>query len=78
MARKPATALTTFVLVALCGSICRDVGGQPPIVLAGVTGGICVAQFEKCKARCSGSGVCTARCLANDRSCRAGGKPLYR
>jgi hypothetical protein len=49
-----------------------------PIVLAGVTGGVCAAQLEKCTARCRGSGVCTERCVANDRACRAGGKPVYR
>jgi hypothetical protein len=51
--------------------------GEPPIVLAGATGGVCAAQFEKCTARCRGSGVCTERCVANDRACRAGGKPVY-
>jgi hypothetical protein len=51
--------------------------GDPPIVLAGATGGVCAAQFEKCTARCRGSGVCTQRCAANDRACRAGGKPVY-
>ena len=50
----------------------------PAIRLAGVTGGICAAQFDKCTARCQGSGVCTAHCVANDRACRAGGKPVYR
>ena len=49
-----------------------------PIVLAGATGGVCAAQLEKCTARCRGSGVCTERCVANDRACRAGGKPVYR
>jgi len=48
-----------------------------PIMLAGATGGVCAAQFEKCTARCHGSGVCTERCVANDRACRAGGKPVY-
>jgi hypothetical protein len=52
--------------------------GEPPIVLAGVTGGVCGAQFDKCVARCRGSGVCTQHCSANDRACRAGGKPVYR
>jgi hypothetical protein len=51
--------------------------GGPPIVLAGATGGVCAAQFEKCTARCRGSGVCTERCATNDRACRAGGKPVY-
>ena len=51
---------------------------QPPIMLAGVTGGVCAAQLDKCTARCRGSGVCTQRCLANDRACRAGGAPVYR
>jgi hypothetical protein len=53
-------------------------GAEPPIVLAGVTGGVCAAQLDKCTARCRGSGVCTARCAANDRACRAGGGPVYR
>jgi hypothetical protein len=52
--------------------------GERPIVLAGVTGGVCAAQLEKCTARCRGSGVCSERCAANDRACRAGGKPVYR
>ena len=52
--------------------------GGPPIVLAGATGGVCAAQLEKCTARCLGSGVCTERCDAHDRACRAGGKPVYR
>lgn len=51
--------------------------GEPPVVLAGVTGGVCAAQFDKCMGRCRGSGVCTQRCAANDRACRAGGKPVY-
>jgi hypothetical protein len=51
--------------------------GEPPIVLAGATGGVCAAQLEKCTARCRGSGVCSERCAANDRACRAGGKPVY-
>jgi len=74
---KRVNVLTALVLAVVCGSICRDVAGEP-IVLAGVTGGVCAAQFEKCKARCHGSGVCTQRCVANDRACRAGGKPIYR
>jgi len=53
-------------------------GAEPPLVHAGVTGGVCAAQLEKCTARCRGSGVCNQRCLANDRACRAGGKPVYR
>ena len=53
-------------------------GVAEPIVLAGATGGVCAAQLEKCTARCRGSGVCTERCVANDRACRAGGKPVYR
>jgi hypothetical protein len=52
--------------------------GDRPVVLAGATGGVCAAQFEKCTARCRGSGVCTQHCAANDRACRAGGKPVYR
>jgi hypothetical protein len=51
---------------------------EAPLVIAGVTGGVCAAQLEKCTARCQGSGVCTARCAANDRACRAGGAPVYR
>jgi hypothetical protein len=47
-------------------------------VLAGINGGICAAQFQKCTARCQGSGVCTSRCIANDRACRVGGRPIYR
>jgi hypothetical protein len=78
MGWKPANVLTTLVLAVICGSICRNAAGEPPIMLAGVTRGICAAQFEKCTARCHGSGVCTAHCLANDRACRAGGKPIYR
>jgi hypothetical protein len=61
--------------------LCTGCGSAPvaaePIVLAGATGGVCAAQFEKCTARCRGSGVCTERCVANDRACRAGGKPVY-
>jgi hypothetical protein len=57
---------------------CTAPAAAGPIVLAGVTGGVCAAQFDKCTARCRGSGVCTARCAANDRACRAGGKPVYR
>jgi hypothetical protein len=52
--------------------------GERPVVLAGATGGVCTAQFEKCMARCRGSGVCTQHCTANDRACRAGGKPVFR
>jgi hypothetical protein len=51
---------------------------EVPVRVAGVTGGVCAAQLEKCTARCRGSGVCTARCAANDRACRAGGAPVYR
>jgi hypothetical protein len=68
--------LVAAVLAAAPLSLAQ--AGQPLIVLAGATGGVCAAQFEKCTARCRGSGVCTERCTANDRACRAGGKPVYR
>jgi hypothetical protein len=68
--------LGTAVLCAAAFS--ASVAAERPIVLAGATGGVCAAQFEKCTARCRGSGVCTERCQANDRACRAGGKPVYR
>jgi hypothetical protein len=69
-----------IVLVAVLWVACfsAPAAGGPPLVLAGVTGGVCAAQLEKCTARCRGSGVCTARCAANDRACRAGGAPVYR
>jgi hypothetical protein len=51
---------------------------EPRMEVAGVTGGVCAAQFDKCTARCRGSAVCTQRCAANDRACRAGGKPVFR
>jgi hypothetical protein len=73
--------MTTRVLAVavLCAAfLSSPAGAEPPIVLAGVTGGVCAAQLDKCTARCRGSGVCTARCLANDRACRAGGAPVYR
>jgi len=79
MVWNPANVSTAVVLAVICGSICRGAAAETlPVVLAGVTGGICAAQFEKCTARCHGSGVCTNRCAANDRACRVGGKPLYR
>jgi NaMN:DMB phosphoribosyltransferase len=78
MVRMPANALTAVALAVVCGSICRGVEAEPPIVLAGITGGVCATQFQKCTARCSGSGVCTHRCVANDRACRVGGKPIFR
>jgi len=78
MVRMPAYALAIVLVAALCGPICRGAAAAPPIVLAGVTGGVCAAQFDKCTARCRGSGVCTTRCVANDRACRTGGKPIYR
>jgi len=65
-----------MVLCAAALSVSR--AAEPLIVLAGVTGGVCAAQLDKCLARCSGSGVCTQRCAANDRACRAGGNPVYR
>ena len=68
------TVITAAVLWAISGF--APTAGAP-IVLAGVTGGVCAAQLEKCTARCRGSGVCTERCVANDRACRAGGKPVY-
>jgi hypothetical protein len=67
--------ITAAVLWATCGFA---PAAAAPIVLAGVTGGVCAVQLEKCTARCRGSGVCTARCAANDRACRAGGAPVYR
>jgi hypothetical protein len=78
MVWKSAHVLTAVVLAAMCGSICRGAAAEPPIVLAGVTGGICAARFQTCTGRCHGSGVCTAHCVANDRACRSGGKPIYR
>jgi hypothetical protein len=77
MMRMPAFVLGAVVLAVMCGAICRGAAAAP-IVLAGATGGVCAAQFDKCTARCHGSGVCTAHCVANDRACRAGGKPVYR
>jgi hypothetical protein len=70
-------AVRLVVLAVLCGAGCSQLSAEP-IVLAGATGGVCAAQFDKCTARCQGSGVCTAHCVANDRACRAGGKPIYR
>jgi len=73
--------MTTRVLAVavLCTAFfLPPAGAEPPTRLAGVTGGVCAAQFEKCTARCHGSGVCTARCQANDRACRSGGAPVYR
>jgi hypothetical protein len=71
-------AVRVFAMALLCAT-CFSVtaAGEPPVVLAGVTGGVCAAQLDKCMARCHGSGVCTARCEANDRACRVGGKPVY-
>jgi len=70
-----------FAVVA-AGVFCVAFGFAPaaaaPMVLSSATGGVCAAQLEKCTARCRGSGVCTERCVANDRACRAGGKPVYR
>jgi hypothetical protein len=69
------------VVLALC---CLMLGampaatGQLPIVLAGATGGICAAQFDKCMGRCRGSTVCASRCTENDHACRVGGKPRFR
>ena len=72
-------AVRVLVAAVLAGApLSLPRAGEPPIVLAGVSGGVCAAQFEKCTARCNGSGVCTQRCAANDRACRAGGKPVYR
>ena len=73
--------MTTRVLAValLCAAfLSSPAAAEPPMRLAGVTGGVCAAQLDKCTARCRGSGVCTARCLANDRACRAGGAPVYR
>jgi len=69
-------AATTAVLFTAAISV--SIAGDRPVVLAGATGGVCAAQLEKCTARCRGSGVCTQHCAANDRACRAGGKPVYR
>jgi hypothetical protein len=71
-------AIRALVFAVFCAAACAAPAATGPIVLAGVTGGVCAAQFDKCTARCRGSGVCTARCAANDRACRAGGKPVYR
>jgi hypothetical protein len=71
------TAFAAILIFAL-GLVCAAPAAAAPIVLAGATGGVCAAQFEKCTARCRGSGVCTTRCAANDRACRAGGAPVYR
>jgi hypothetical protein len=72
-------AIGIFAAVVLSTAAISAAGtGEWPIVLAGVTGGVCAAQLEKCTTRCRGSGVCSERCLANDRACRAGGKPVYR
>jgi hypothetical protein len=72
-------AVRVLAAAVLCaGGYSVSGAGERPIVLAGVTGGVCAAQFDKCTARCRGSGVCTERCVANDRACRAGGKPVYR
>jgi hypothetical protein len=72
-------AVWVLAVEILCAAwFCPPAVGDTPIVLAGVTGGVCAAQLEKCTARCHGSGVCTARCVANDRACRAGGAPVYR
>ena len=86
MVEAPAGEFMTFQLAirvlaaaVLCaGGYSVTGAGERPIVLAGVTGGVCAAQLEKCTARCRGSGVCSERCAANDRACRAGGKPVYR
>ena len=75
-ARPVVRVLAVAVLCAVCLS--APATGEPATVLAGVTGGVCAAQLDKCTARCHGSGVCTQRCLANDRACRAGGGPVYR
>ncbi|HXW25363.1 MAG TPA: hypothetical protein VEK73_11480 [Xanthobacteraceae bacterium] len=77
----PGIGVRVLVLAVLCaapsfGRAAAD--ASPPVVLAGVTGGVCAAQLQKCTGRCRGSGVCTSRCLANDRACRVGGKPIYR
>ena len=71
-------ALRVFAAALLCAAALSVSRAGEPIVLAGVTGGVCAAQLDKCMARCSGSAVCTQRCAANDRACRAGGKPVYR
>jgi hypothetical protein len=68
-----------LLVVAIIWVACFSAGAaEAPMRLAGVTGGVCAAQLDKCTARCRGSGVCTARCAANDRACRAGGGPVYR
>ena len=71
-------AVRVFAGTVLCAAAFSVPAAREPIVLAGATGGVCAAQFQKCMARCSGSGVCTQRCAANDRACRAGGKPVFR
>jgi hypothetical protein len=77
---KTGDAVRILASAALCAAASpAPAAAEPsPIVLAGVTAGVCAAQFDKCTARCRGSGVCTARCEANDRACRVGGKPVYR
>jgi hypothetical protein len=74
----PDLAVRVLVVAALCSVCLSAPAAEPPMRLVGVTGGVCAAQFDKCTARCHGSGVCTARCVANDRACRAGGAPVYR
>jgi len=73
-----AVAVRMSAFAVLVAAACAAPAASAPIVLAGATGGVCAAQFDKCTARCRGSGVCTQRCVANDRACRAGGKPVYR
>jgi len=68
--------LAAAVLCGVFGFALAAAG--PRMRVAGVTGGVCAAQFDKCTARCRGSAVCTQRCAANDRACRAGGKPVFR
>jgi hypothetical protein len=70
-----------IVVLALCclmAYAAPATTGQLPIVLAGATGGVCAAQFDKCMGRCRGSAVCASRCTENDRACRVGGKPTFR
>jgi hypothetical protein len=77
MTTHPIIGIFAAVVLGAAEISVGDAGARP-IVLAGATGGVCAAQLEKCTTRCRGSAVCSERCAANDRACRAGGKPVYR
>lgn len=74
ISRLTAQLLAPALLFAALGF--APAAAEPPMMRAGVTSGVCAAQLDKCTARCHGSDVYTARCLANDRACRAGGASL--